>query len=298
MIVIATCMVVFLFIPFVDLALVKADPYVQNYVAQNGSLPIYSANTAICLIDPSPVPRLILLAVVPILFFATKDRVARTLVIIMLVCASTLCISPITALLSRFVTSIGLDRYEWLIPGGLVVAFWLNKLEAWVNPRLNSCYQTIFVPLVMLVLAFVLVYHAGWLNWRTRVTQLVNTSEPAKPTTDLGTNTWEAFINTASLIGESRAVTPTYYSVVAPTLWPFADLLIYNPGPNAENWAALDNLYDATDIDSVREIIGGLQIKYLLVPHMETLYHTLLKNSQGFAGIYQNVDVTVFKVVE
>lgn len=291
-VVVSVVMLIFLILPILDQILIFNTPYVQTYIAEQGDLPSYTPGDLPRIFDQNFASLLLLLAVLPLLFFARKDSAARVLLVISLTCLSVMLIPLFAALMSRLVTTVAMERWNWLLPSGVVLAYVISKLSEGRPKR-----QVILLSLgLVIAVCTLLIVSAGWQNWRGKTRNLINAGEPGKPISEMPEFVWDAFLATAEFVGDARAVAPVEYGVAVPSLWSNADVLVYNARSNAsEAWDMLEGLYNTGDLLTAEQIITEWQIVYLLVPHDRPLY-TVLATNAGFVAIYESDHVTVFRV--
>lgn len=293
LVLISGVMIVFLALPLLDRVLIVNTPYVQAYIAEQGDLPVLTEAEMPRIFDQHIASLALCVMLVPLMYFARRDQAARVLVIISAICLSIMLLPPLAAFMSRLVTSAAMERWNWLLPSGVVFAWAVVRLTALISER----WRKLSILSISAVVCSALVITSGWGQWWSKTRNLINAGEPGKPMNEISGAVWDGFVETAQIIGEARAVTPVEYGIVAPTLWSFADVLIFNYRANTpEAWDALETLYAADDLNTAQAIIRRWQIAYILLPHDRPLYALLTAEGDGFYAVYANDGVTVFRV--
>jgi hypothetical protein len=278
---------IFIVITVLDQILITATPYVQNYLAINGSLPTYSLSSVRTLIPAQG--GFILLTLIPLGLFALKDPVARILFLMTATCAAVLCVPFVTVLVSELSTSVGINRYFLLIPGGFSIAWLILKIVEYMSNRyVNPFTLTAGVCVLIIVIS-------SWNQWTSGTKSWLFWQDVPVPSLVISSELWRGFEETAALVSGKRAITPVEYGLAAPTLWPRADVLIFNSEIHAPiNWPKIDMLYHAHDIATVWALIDDLQPQALYVPRSTTLYNVLAQNLTGLGNAYSNYEMTLF----
>lgn len=282
---------VFIVITLFDKILVSQTPYVQQYIQIHGSLPSYDVSTV-----PNSLPAyasFVILTLIPLGIFAKKDRVARFLFLVTIVCLSILCVPIIAATLSIFTTSVGISRYNWLIPYGFIVTWIISKVLRRLSVSKFKLHYTIYIPAVTIVVVIVI---SSWNQWTITKKKWLFSQNVAEPSV-LSTDIWQGFLEAKVYTDNKRTVTPNEYGFVAPTLWPKAELLIFNSPIHAPiYWPQIEDLYQINDIATAWMILDNLQPHVLLVPSQNGLSRLLAQNPVGIESLYSNKDVSVFAV--
>jgi hypothetical protein len=292
LIIILVCMSIFMTITLLDQKLIVETPYVQNLLEAQGALPAYTAENAPVLLAPNA--RFILLALIPLGILGLKDRTARFLFLVTAACGVILCVPLVTALLSRLTTSVGLNRYQWLIPYGFIVVWLIGKVSEWWSVRISRL--NLFNPTLLTAGTIgIVILLSGWNQWTTDHNPWLFRQDTPAPTT-LNEGLWRGFLETADMVQNKRAITPVEYGLNAPTLWPGADLLIFNSPIHAPlNWSKIEGLYKAQDIATAWMLLDDLQPQALFVPYSANLYSVLSQNPEGLIVAYQNDEVSLFE---
>jgi len=282
---------IFIALTFLDKVLVVATPYIQNYLQTHETLAVYTVANAPVLLPPNA--RFILLALIPLGIFSLKDRIACFFFLATAAVATVLCVPFVTAIISQLTTSVGMNRYHWLIPYGFIVVWLIVKTsERWsIHVRRLNLLDPIFLTTGTIG---VVVLISGWHQWTVDRNYWLFRQDTPQPTT-LSENLWQAFLETADMVQNKRAITPVEYGLAAPTLWPGADLLIFNSPIHAPmNWPKIESLYQAQDIATAWMLLDELQPQALFVPHSTNLYGVLSQNPESLTLAYNNGEVSLF----
>jgi hypothetical protein len=278
-------------ITIVDQILILATPYVQNYIETEGSLRAYTPATAPILLPPNAT--FILLLLIPLAAFALKDRTARFLLLVAGACAAVLCVPIITAFISRITTAVGMNRYHWLIPYGFIVVFLILKISERLSRRHRShwLYPTVLTTGAIAIVVIL----SGWHQWTVDHNFWLFRQDTPQPNIVLDDTLWRAFSDTADKVEGKLAITPVEYGLIAPTVWPRADLLIFNSSLHAPvDWSYIEALYQSQDIASAWIFLDKLQPQALFVPHTTNLYAVLSQNSDSFKVLYKGEAASLF----
>lgn len=291
--IVLAAMSVFIGITFLDQKLVIATPYVANYIETHGTLPYFTTQTAPTLLFPQA--RFTLLALIPLGIFALQDRTARFLLLVFAACAAVLCIPIITAFVSRATTKVGMYRYQWLIPYGFIATWLVIKVSDWWG-RYIPRFATLAPSYLTAALIILVVVISGWDQWTVAHSPWLLRQDVPQPPVVLSEDLWQGFLQTADIVRNKRAITPVEYGLAAPTLWPEAELLIYNSPIHAPlTWPKIAGVYQSQDVATTWMLLDDLQPQAIYVPHSTNLYGVLSQNPGSLTQTYTNDEVSLFQ---